>query len=408
MIKTEHINRAARRSLRLGIDVPLLLIVITLVIFGLLMLYSASWDYSYLQYGSPTYLFNRQLLWLGIGVVFAFLCGMITYRVWRPLALPLMIVTIGALFYVLIRSEILLGAVRTITGGSIQPSELAKIMTVIYLAVWLDSKRDLLNNITFGLIPLSAILGVIGGLIYSQPDLSATATVLILGGLLFFLAGADVRQILLMLLIAIALGWLIVQLKLSNSARVTSYIPGLQDPTQAHPHIQRSFEAFISGGWIGVGIGKATTKLTGLPFPPTDSIFAVVGEETGVLGAAMLVTLYGLLLWRGLVIARKAPDLLGSLLSAGLSIWIVLEAFLNMAGMIGLIPLAGNALPFISYGGSNLLVTLTAIGIQMNIARLSAKVDDQEEQPYRAFVNLRRRNRRRRVSRSGRAADPES
>ena len=407
MIKTEFANRAARRPLRLGIDVPLLLIVITLMIFGLLMLYSASWDYSYLQYGSPTYLFNRQLIWLGLGVGVAILSTLITYRVWRPLALPLMIVTIGGLLYVLIRSEVLLGAVRTVAGGSIQPSEMAKIMTVIYLAVWLDSKRALLNDITFGLIPLAAILGVIGGLIYSQPDLSATATVLILGGVLFFLAGADIRQILLMLLIAVVLGWVVVQLKLSNSARVISYIPGLQDPTQAHPHIQRSYEAFISGGWIGVGIGKATTKLTGLPFPPTDSIFAVVGEETGVLGSALLVTLYGLMLWRGLVIARKAPDQLGALLSAGLSIWIVLEAFLNMAGMLGLIPLAGNALPFVSYGGSNLMVTLTAVGIQLNIARISAKMDDQEEQPYRAFVDLRRRNRRRRVSRLGRAADPE-
>jgi len=407
VIKTEFANRAARRPLRLGIDVPLLLIVITLMIFGLLMLYSASWDYSYLQYGSPTYLFNRQLIWLGLGVGVAILSTLITYRVWRPLALPLMIVTIGGLLYVLIRSEVLLGAVRTVAGGSIQPSEMAKIMTVIYLAVWLDSKRALLNDITFGLIPLAAILGVIGGLIYSQPDLSATATVLILGGVLFFLAGADIRQILLMLLIAVVLGWVVVQLKLSNSARVISYIPGLQDPTQAHPHIQRSYEAFISGGWIGVGIGKATTKLTGLPFPPTDSIFAVVGEETGVLGSALLVTLYGLMLWRGLVIARKAPDQLGALLSAGLSIWIVLEAFLNMAGMLGLIPLAGNALPFVSYGGSNLMVTLTAVGIQLNIARISAKMDDQEEQPYRAFVDLRRRNRRRRVSRLGRAADPE-
>jgi cell division protein FtsW len=171
--------------------------------------------------------------------------------------------------------------------------------------------------------------------------------------------------------------------------------------------VQRSLEAFVNGGWLGVGIGNARTKLTGLPVPPTDSIFAVVGEETGVLGATALVVLYLVLLWRGLGIARRAPDQLGTLLAAGLSLWIGMEALVNMAVMLNLLPFAGNALPFISAGGSNLVVSLAAIGILMNISRSSVRVKDNEGRSFVAVVDLRGRNRRRRVSRSRRAASSE-
>jgi cell division protein FtsW len=178
----------------------------------------------------------------------------------------------------------------------------------------------------------------------------------------------------------------------------------LKDPTNASYHVQRSLEAFVNGGWFGVGIGNARTKLTGLPVPPTDSIFAVIGEETGVLGSATLVGLYVVLMWRGLGIARRAPDQLGTLLAAGLSLWISMEALVNMAVMLNLLPFAGNALPFISAGGSNLVVSLAAIGILMNISRLSVRVKEKEGRSFIAVVDLRGRNRRRRVSRSRRAA----
>jgi cell division protein FtsW len=160
----------------------------------------------------------------------------------------------------------------------------------------------------------------------------------------------------------------------------------------------------VNGGWFGVGIGNARTKLTGLPVPPTDSIFAVVGEETGVIGAAALVGLYVTILWRGLGIARRAPDQLGTLLAAGLSLWLAMEAFVNMAVMLNLLPFAGNALPFISAGGSNLVVSFVAIGILMNISRLSDRVKQEEGRSFVAVVDLRRRNRRRSVPRTRRPA----
>jgi len=288
------------------------------------------------------------LLWLvlagGVAVVLTFL----DYHIWRRLAVPTMVVTILMLVAVLIIGDVRNNAVRTLLSGSIQPSELAKLITVIYLAIWLYAKRDRLSDINFGLIPLAGILGFVGGLIFIQPDLSAVITILFLGGVMFFLAGGDLRQIGLLLLVALFFGWMVVVLNPTGSERVTSYLAGLEDPTKASYHVRRSLESFVRGGWIGVGIGKAKTKLTGLPVPPTDSIFAVVGEETGVFGAVMLVGLYAILFWRGMGIARRAPDGLGTLIVAGLSLWLTIEAFINMAVMLNLLPFAGNALPFIS------------------------------------------------------------
>ena len=141
------------------------------------------------------------------------------------------------------------------------------------------------------------------------------------------------------------------------------WIPSLlvcRIPSHASYHVQRSFEAVIKGGIFGVGLGQADTKLTGLPFAPTDSIFAVVAEELGLFGSVLLMSLYAVLVWRGLVIARRAPDMLGTLLASGVTFWIGMEALINMAVMVGLMPFAGNALPFISAGGSNLVSTLSA------------------------------------------------
>jgi cell division protein FtsW len=399
---------ARRRSVQLGIDAPLLLITAILMIFGLLMVYSASWDYSFLLYGDATRIFLRQLVYMGISIAIAVALTFIDYHIWRKLAVPALILTIVALVGVLIVNEVRNGAVRTLWGGSVQPSELAKLVTIIYLSVWLFSKKERLGEVGFGLIPLAAILGVIGGLIFIQPDLSAVLTIFVLGGSLFFLAGGDLRQIGFLILVALLFGWIIVVLNPTGSERVASYLSGLKDPTLASYHVRRSIESFVNGSWFGVGIGNSRTKLTGLPVPPTDSIFAVIGEETGLLGSAVVIILYAVLLWRGLLIARRAPDGLGALLAAGLSLWLAMEAFVNMAVMLNVLPFAGNALPFISAGGSNLLVSLAAIGILLNISRLSVKKED-DGRLFSAFVDLRRRDRRRRVSRPRRtSSSPEA
>jgi len=395
-------TKPAKRHIYLGIDVPLLLVTITLVIFGLVMVYSASTDYSLLLYGNPSKIFTRQLQVFGLGVLALIFLTFFDYRFWLKLALPALVVSIAALVAVLIINEERHGAVRTLWEGSIQPSELAKLVMIIYLSVWLFSKRDILKDVKFGLFPMAGILGIVGGLIIVQPDISAFITIFILGGVLFFLAGGDLKQIFMLIVIAALVGTLIVLSSETGSQRISSFLPGLVDPMQAPYHVRRSMEAMVNGGWFGVGIGNALTKYTGLPVPPTDSIFAVVGEETGVLGATFLIGLYLAFLWRGMTIARRAPDGLGSLLAAGLSIWIVMEAMINMAVMVNLLPFAGNALPFISYGGSNLFVSLCAVGILLNISRLSTKTKEEEGRLFGEVIDLRWRNRRRRVSSSRR------
>jgi cell division protein FtsW len=393
-VKTKH-------PPRLGFDVPLLLVVIALILFGMLMVYSASADYSFQVYGSPAYIFMRQLRWMGLGSLVMIFLSFMDYHYWKKFALILMGGTIFALVAVLIIQDSRLGSVRSLFRGSVQPSELAKFGIVIYLSVWLHNRRDMLRNIYLALIPLSVIMGIVGGLIAMQPDLSAVITIGLLGTLMFFLAGGSLKHFLFMMAIGVLVGVLVMKSGLfpTGPDRMNSFLAGLKDPLQYSEHVRRSLEAFMKGGWLGVGIGKSQTKLNGLPFPHTDSVFAVVGEETGVLGAGLLVILFLVFMWRGWHISRRAQDGLGMLLAGGLSFWITMEALINMLVMVGLLPFAGNALPFISSGGSNLLVVMSSVGIILNISRMSEKSIKQEEKGNSAVVNLRRGDGRRRVSR---------
>jgi len=390
----------AGAPIRLEFDVILLLVVITLIIFGSLMVYSASSDFSFTVYGSPTYIFQRQMIWLGLGSAIALFISFIDYHRWSKFALWIMLGAILLLVLVLVLQEERLGAVRSLFRGSVQPSELAKMVLVIYLSVWLYNRRDQLRDIYLGLIPLGTIIGVVIGLIALQPDLSALITVILLGMMMFFLAGGELKQILIVLLIGVIIGYVVLSSDIfpTGSDRMGSFLEGLRDPLQYSHHVKRSLESFVKGGWLGVGIGKSETKFISLPFPHTDSIFAVVGEETGFLGAAFLVICYTILMWRSLVISRNAPDGLGKLLAAGLGFWLSIEAFINMAVMVGLMPFAGNALPFISAGGSNLVTVLVAVGIIMSVSRMSELSKVETEKSFSALIDLRGRNRRRRVS----------
>jgi cell division protein FtsW len=405
----EHVPTRAPAKQPQAPDLALLVSVIILIVFGLIMVYSASWDYSLAEYGDAAYMFVRQLLWLGMGLVIAALLTLFDYHHWRRMIVPAMGLTILLLIAVLLLNEIRLGAKRSLYAGSYQPSELAKIVTIVYLSVWLYAKRQFLHDISLGLVPLGLILGAVGGLIYQQPDLSAAATLLIMGGLLFFLAGGDLKQIGLLLVVAVVAGYLVVQVSPTGKVRVAEFLAGLRDPTQASYHVQRSYEAIVNGGVFGVGIGRAQSKLTGLPVPPTDSIYAVVVEELGLLGAITLIGLYALVVWRGMLIARRAPDMLGTLLATGLVVWIGLEAGINMMVMVGLLPFAGNALPFVSAGGSNLVSSLAAIGILLNVSRQRGPwAPDEEGRTDLAPSGVRRWHRRRRVPRAGGAPSIES
>ncbi|HNT53787.1 MAG TPA: FtsW/RodA/SpoVE family cell cycle protein [Anaerolineaceae bacterium] len=399
--------KTTTQTLRLGIDVPLLLIVACLLAFGLLMVFSAGMRPSMLATGKPYHFFLNQIKWAILGLSAATIIMYLDYHIIRRFLLPMIGGTVLMLLLVLLIGDFRLGAQRSFFNGSVQPSELAKVAVVIYLAFWIKSKESQFNNISFGLLPLLGILGIISGLILAQPDISAAATIIMLGVGVFFFANGNFKQLMMVAILTLLFGLLVVGLNSSMSEtaadRFGTFIIGLLNPGAAGDHIQRSVNSIVNGGVFGVGIGLGQIKNIGLPVAHTDSIFAVIAEETGLVGASLTVLLYIGLMWRGLKIAKQAPDLEGKLLASGLTFWIVLEALINMGVMVNLFPFAGNALPLISAGGSSLVTTLAALGIIMSVARYTARqTQTSEGRAYGAVTDLRWRDSRRRQSRARR------
>ncbi len=401
-LKTPLSRQSAKKlTFRDNFDLPLLLIVVCLFAIGLLMVYSASWQYArfqgYSEYGTVL----RQFVIGILGMVAMFVITQIDYHRYRRWVVWGML-TIGVLLVAVLIFGQSTGTSprRGLFNGSVQPSEFAKLMIIVYLSFWLDGKRESMNKLSFGLIPLMAIVGVTSGLILAQPDVSAAATVILLGGILFFIAGGKLSQILLVLGVTAVLGFLVVKMSTTASTRLADYWSGLQNPENASDHVKWSLEAIINGGVFGVGIGRSTTKFIGLPVASTDSIFAVIAEETGLLGAFVVLGLYVAFIWRGITIAYRAKDDLGKWLASGITIWIALEAAINTGVLVNLLPFAGNALPFISSGGSSLVTVFAGVGILFGIARHS-RLDPatSERSTPHAVVDLRRGDRRRSVSR---------
>ncbi len=388
-------------SFKDNFDFPLLIIVICLFAVGLLMVYSASWQYArfqgYSEYGTVL----RQLGIGVIGIIGTIIITFIDYHRYRRWVVIAMIAIIVLLIAVLFFGQTDASTPRRgLFSGSVQPSEFAKLMIIIYLSFWLDSKKEAINKFSFGLVPLAAIVGGTAGLILAQPDVSAAATTIVLGGILFFIAGGKIQQILLVVGITAILGFFVVKVSSTASTRLQDYWMGIQNPEQASDHVKWSLEAIINGGVFGVGIGRSTTKFIGLPVASTDSIFAVIAEETGLVGAFAILSLYIAFIWRGLVIAHRAKDNLGKWLASGITIWIAMEAAINTGVLVNLLPFAGNALPFISSGGSSLVTVFAGVGLLFGIARQS-KLDigvSERNEPH-AVVDLRRGDRRRSVSR---------
>ena len=323
----KRFRKNLRTLLKLNVDVPYVLLTGIILVVGIIFLYSASWDYSLQMYGDANYMFGRQILWIIIGLIICTVTALVDYKLMKRLALPGMFAAIGLLLLVMFFGEAPLGSVRSLVGGSITPSEAAKFAIIVYISVWLNAKQDVLDKPKFGVIPLAMMLTGVGALIALQPDLSTAITIFVLGIMLFFLAGGDMRELIIFMIIVLIGALIAFQVYGVAQVRINSYISGLRDPMSTSDHMVRSIEAIVNGGVWGKGLGNSSSKVTGLPVPPTDSIFAVIVEETGLVGGGFVIMLYLLLLWRGLKIALEAKDLLGTLLAAGLTFWIVIEAF---------------------------------------------------------------------------------
>jgi len=355
----------------LPLDGMLIVVVGALVGFGLMMVYSTTFDWSYRAYNDAAYIFLRQLGWLGLGIVAMTTTALMPYRWWKPLSVGIMGLTLLALVGVLLFGSTTFNAQRSFFNGSVQPSELAKFATILYLAVWLDSKSDRLNQLGYGIGPFGIIVGVIAALILLQPDLSAAGTVVIVAAVMFFIGGADIIQMFIVSVVGAGTAVAVLQFYDTGRQRLADYVAGVQDLTQASWHVQQAAIAFVNGGLFGRGLGESHQKFGFLPTPHTDSIFAIVGEELGLIGCGLVIVLFVALAWRGFRIAAGARDQLGAILAAGIVCWVILEALINIAVMVGVLPFAGNALPFISYGGSSLVVNMAAMGVLLSISRRS-------------------------------------
>ncbi len=344
------------------IDSMLLILILALLAYGLLMLYSATF-YVGLRF------WRQQLLWLVLGGGVMLTVAWLPYPLWQRLALPMMLISLFLLLLVLLLGEQVLGAQRSLLGASVQPGVLSRLVAVIYIAAWLASKGEQLNQVRYGLIPFAIITGIVAGLVALQPDLSTALLLVVAGLMMFFFAGGDPIQIFLSVVMGgTAFGFLAWRLPHAR-ARLLAYVDSLQDPTRMPYHVRRAVIAIGEGGLFGVGIGGGRLKSGYLPFPHTDSIFAVIGEEAGLIGTLLVVGLFSLLAYRGYRIALSTPDAFGSLLAFGVTTMVVSEVMLNIMVMVGLIPFTGTALPFFSYGGSEMLVTLAAIGLLLSVSR---------------------------------------
>ncbi len=349
-------------------DSILMVTLLALLAFGLLILYSATF------YVGVDF-WQRQLLWVALSGALAAGLLYVPYPAWQRLALPLMGMTLVLLLFVLIVDNEILGAQRSVIGASIQPGVLARLVAVIYIAAWLSSKGEQLNQVRYGLVPFAMIIGIVAGLVAAQPDLSTALLLAGTGLAMFFYAGGDPIQIFLSLVTGGAtFGFLAWNFPHARE-RLTAYLVALKDPAQMPYHVHRAVTAISEGGILGVGIGEGKLKFGYLPFPHTDSIFAVLGEEMGLLGALLVLTLFGLLAYRGYRVALSTPDPFGSLLAFGVTTMIVTEALLNVLVMVGMVPFTGTALPFFSYGGTEMVVTLAAASLLLNISRGRPKGD---------------------------------
>ena len=381
------------------IDYFLIITVAALLIVGLMMVYSSTFDLAYKGFGDPAYFFRRQILWMVLGLGAMIVLARIEYQFWQRVAILLMAGALLLLGVVLVFGNTRFGGQRwLLPGGSVQPSELCKLAVVIYIAAWLSSKGERIRQITYGLIPFSILIGLVTGLIMFQPDLSTAVLIALTGGAMFFIAGADLLQLAISLIFGGATFVFLVSQMPHSATRIAVFLDPNSDPNGVAYHIRQTLIALGCGGWTGVGLGAGRQKFGYMPAAHTDAIFAVLGEELGLIGCLVVIGLFVALAYRGFKIALEAPDAFGTVLAAGLTCSLIIQALVNIAVVTATLPYAGVPLPFISYGGSSLVVALASVGLLLSISRGKTK---KRRMGARARDNLGRRDWRARVSRVG-------
>jgi cell division protein FtsW len=358
-------------------DLKLLFPVLFLVGIGIVMIYSASSALALKKYKTDYYFLAKQGIFSVIGIVALVFCRHFPYRFYRSLVYPILILAWCLLLAVLFTGfgYSAGGALRWLRFGSFsfQPSEFARFALIIYLAYSMTKKEGQLKAFSVGFLPHVLILGIFTALIMLQPDFGSAVMLAAITWIMLFLGGVRWWHLGSTLLVLLPIGYFVMINASYRFARLLSFMDPWQYPTDAGYQVIHSLMAFGTGGLWGTGIGKGYQKLFYLPEPHTDFIFSVIGEELGLMGVIAIMGLYVLIFWRGLTIARTTPDTFGMFVAAGLTISMALQVCVNMAVTLGLLPTKGLSLPFLSYGGTSLLLNMAAVGILMNIGATSGK-----------------------------------
>lgn len=345
--------------------------VVLLTIFGILMVYDASSVSALRDFGDKFYYLKEQIKWFGLGLFSLFFLSRFDYKKLYILSPLILLAAIGFLLLVFIPGLGIkaYGASRWLDFRlfSFQPSEIAKLASVIYLSAWFSGKEK-------GRIwPFLFLSGVLLTLIFLQPDMGTAVILALTSFFLYFLSGAPLWHLGVLAPLAGFLGFILIRISPYRFKRLLSFVNPDFDPLGISYHLRQILMALGSGGLFGLGIGQSRQKYAYLPESMTDSIFAIIAEEIGFLGVSVLILFLLFCLWRGFNIAKAAPDRFGQLLAAGITSWLGIQIFINLAAMVALIPLTGVPLPFISYGGSSLVVAMSGIGILLNISRQGRK-----------------------------------
>jgi len=365
-------NKAALLQSNNRIATALLVVVVVLIVIGLGATQSASSAVGIDQAQDRFYFFKRQLLGVGIGTVALLITARINYRHYRKLAIPSFLITLGLLIAVLATGTVRGGARRWLEVpfvSSFQPSEVAKVAVVFTLAFILERKHKLLANLGHFLVPVVVVVGSVGVLVMRQPDLGTMIVIAAAAMAVILASDAPLRYVALLAVAGIAAASM---LAFSDEYRVDRIV-GFLDPwgnaQEEGYQVIQGYYALSNGGIFGVGLGASRARWFYLPNAHTDFIFAIIGEETGLIGAFTVIGLFVALGITGWVVATRAPDRFGRMIAVGITAWLSFQALVNVGGVLGLLPITGIALPFVSFGSTALIVSMAALGVMVNIAR---------------------------------------
>ena len=352
-------------------DYLIFLVVIILIGIGLVMILSASSVRALIDYNDSSYLFRHQLIWAMVGIIAMLFFMKLDYHIFQRLAKPILFLSVIFLILVLFIGFTAGGSRRWFNLGfvRIQPSEMAKLAIVIYLAQYFSSRKKRLNSFKKRILAPVIVLDVVFMLILLEPDLGTAVTITGIFIIMLFASGVRLGHI--FLIITAGIPFLIYFIFSADyrRERFFSFLNPWEDPLDTGYHIIQSLLALGSGGIFGVGLGQSRQKFLYLPEPGTDFIFAVLGEELGLLGTLFVLGLFFILAWRGFKIAMSVPDLFGSLLAVGLTSMIIIQTIINIGVVTASMPVTGITLPFISYGGTSMVIMMSAAGILLNISR---------------------------------------